>query len=285
MRSRAGGGLAALMIAGCAAGASNATPLTLRFRPAAGTLNRYVYEQRVTMQADSGTPLPPQDVTLRIYLTQAVGAGAADGIPVTSTIDSLSLDNGALPASFLAAVEGRARGLQTLTVLDQRMRTVRHEVVNRAGLDAGRLDAFEQGTSGLAFPLPEGPVRVGDSWTVTTRLPTGQMLPGAAGPLEAATTLTVRQVRIAGSDTVVLLDVESRLPEAPIPVDMGIGRSALRLSGTLAGEQEFSVSRGTVVRASMAGEIRVEMSGGIAGDRTMGMTLDQRLTIQMLEGP
>lgn len=285
MRLRVGGGLAAVLIAGCAAGASNAAPLTLRFRPAAGTLHRYVYEQRVTMRADSGTPLPPQDVTLRIYLTQAVGAGEADGIPVTSTIDSLSLDNGALPASFLEAVEGRARGLQTLTVLDQRMRTIRHEVVNRAGLDAGRLDAFEQGTSGLAFPLPEGPVRVGDSWTVTTRLPTGQMLPGTAGPLEAATTLTVRQVRIAGSDTAVLLDVESRLPEAPIPVDMGIGRSALRLSGTLAGEQEFSVSRGTVVRASIAGEIRVEMSGGIAGDRTMGMTLDQRLTIRMLEGP
>jgi hypothetical protein len=285
MRLRAGGGLAAVLIAGCAAGASNAAPVTLRFRPAAGTLNRYVYEQRVTIQADSGTPLPPQDVTLRIYLTQAVGAGEADGIPVTSTIDSVSLDNGALPASFLEAVEGRARGLQTVTVLDQRMRTVRHEVVNRSGLDAGRLDAFEQGTSGLAFPLPEGPVRVGDSWTVTTRLPTGQMLPGTAGPLEAATTLTVRQVRIAGSDTAVLLDVESRLPEAPISVDMGIGRSALRLSGTLAGEQEFSVSRGTVLRASMAGEIRVEMSGGIAGDRTMGMTLDQRLTIRMLEGP
>jgi hypothetical protein len=35
----------------------------------------------------------------------------------------------------------------------------------------------------------------------------------------------------------------------------------------------------------MAGAIRLEMTGGIAGDRTLGVTLDQRLTLRTLAGP
>ena len=67
-------------------------------------------------------------------------------------------------------------------------------------------------------------------------------------------------------------------------MDLGIGRSSLRLSGTLVGEQEFSVSRGTVLGGTLAGAIRLEMTGGVAGDRTLGLTVDQRLTLRALEG-
>jgi len=278
------GCLAAAVIAGCAAGAPNdAAAVTLRFRPAAGTSTRYAVEQHLTMRSDSGTPLPPQDVTMRIYLTQTVGDGLAEGIPVTSTIDSATLSGSALPAQMLEPLLERVRGLRTLTVLDARMRPVRYEIVSRPDVHPERLAPFEQGARGLAFPLPEGPVRIGDTWTVAAPLPTGN-IPGTAAALEARTTLTVRAVRIAGPDTTVVLGVESRLPEAPLPVDFGIGQSFVRLSGMLVGDQEFSVSRGTVVRAAMAGEIRLEMTGGIAGDRTLGMTLDQRLTLRTLEG-
>jgi hypothetical protein len=59
----------------------------------------------------------------------------------------------------------------------------------------------------------------------------------------------------------------------------------VRLTGTLAGDQAFSLSRGTVLGGTMAGAIRLEMTGGIAGDRTLGVTLDQRLTLRTLEEP
>jgi len=277
-------GLVAAVIGGCAAGAPNdAATLTLRFRPAAGTSTRYVVEQHVTMRPDSGTPLPSQDVTMRIYLTQAVGVGLAEGIPVTSTIDSATLGGSGFPAPMLEPLLERVRGLRTLTVLDARMRPVRYDVVSRPDVHSEGLAPFEQGARGLAFPLPEGPVRVGDTWTVAVPLPTGN-IPGTPAALEARTTLTVRAVRVAGPDTTVVLGVESRLPEAPLPVDFGIGPSSVRLSGTLVGEQEFSVSRGAVVRTALAGEMRLEMTGGIAGDRTLGMTLDQRITLRTLEG-
>lgn len=287
MNARGWGILAAAVAAGCAAGCAAdrdvAAPVTLRFRPAPGTSIRYAFEQQLTMRPDSGTPLPPQDVTMRIYLTQAVGDGRADGIPVTSTVDSATLSNSALPAPMLATLLERVRGLRTLTVLDARMRPVRYEIVSRPDLPPDRLAPFEQGARGLAFPLPEGPVRVGDTWTVAVPLPTGP-IPGSPQTLEAPTTLTVRAVRVCGSDTTVVLGVESRFPAAPMAMDLGIGRSSLRLSGTLAGEQEFSVSRGTVVGGMMAGVVRLEMTGGIAGDRTLGLTLDQRLTLRTLGG-
>jgi hypothetical protein len=277
--------LAAAVAAGCAADARDvAAPVTLRFRPAAGTSTRHAFEQHLTMRSDSGTPLPPQDVTMRIYLTQAVGDGRADGIPVTSTVDSVTLSNSALPVTMLATLVERVRGLRTLTVLDARMRPVHYEIVNRPDLHPDRLAPFEQGARGFAFPLPEGPVRVGDTWTVAVPLPTGP-IPGAPPALEAPTTLTLRAVRVSGSDTTVVLGVEARFPEAPITVDFGVGKSSLRLSGTLVGHQEFSLSRGTVVGGTMAGVVRIEMTGGIAGDRTLGVTLDQRLTLRTLEGP
>ena len=284
MDARRWGLLAAAAVAGCAADTRDgAATVTLRFRPAAGTSIRYAFEQHLTMRPDSGTPLLAQDITMRIYLTQAVGDGQADGIPVTSTLDSATLSNTALPAPMLATLVERVRGLRTLTVLDARMRPVRYEVVNRPDLRPDRLAPFEQGARGFAFPLPEGPVRVGDTWTVAVPLPTGD-IPGTPGSVEVPTTLTVREVRVSGPDTTVVLGVESRLPDAPISVDLGVGRSSLRLTGTLVGDQEFSVSRGTVVRGAMAGQIRLEMTGGIAGDRTLGLTLDQRLTLRTLEG-
>lgn len=261
-------------------------PLALRFHPRAGAVHRYVFEQVVTMRSDSGTPLPPQDVAMQVYLTQAVGEVGADGVPVTSTIDSASLRNSALPAQMLDALVGRVRGLQTVTVLDDRMRPVRHGIVTAPERDRERLAPFEQGARGLAFPLPEGAVRVGDSWTVAALLPTGQVA-GMGEQLQTTTKLTLREVRVSGSDTIVVVAVESRLPTEPIPIDLGLGGApaSVRLTGTLTGDQEFSLSRGTVLRAGMSGGIRFEMTGGIAGDRTLGMTLDQRLTLRMLGDP
>lgn len=277
--------LAAAVAAGCAAdGRDEAAPVTLRFRPAAGTTTRYAFEQHLTMRSDSGTPLPPQDVTMRIYLSQAVGDGRADGIPVTSTVDSATFSNSALPMPLLATLVERVRGLRTVTVLDARMRPVHYEIVNRPDLHPDRLAPFEQGARGFAFPLPEGPVRVGDTWTVAVPLPTGQ-IPGAPATLEVPTTLTVRAVRVSGPDTTVVLGVESRLPGTAVSVDFGVGRSSVRLTGSMVGGQEFSVSRGTVLGGTMAGAIRLEMTGGIAGDRTLGVTLDQRLTLRTLNGP
>lgn len=283
MSTRIRGGLAAVLVAGCVAGSSRAAPVTLRFRPAAGAVHRYAVGQQVTMRPDSGTPLPSRNVAVRIYLTQAIGEGGADGIPVTSTVDSAAVEGSSLPASLRDAMAGRLRGLEVLTVLDQRMRLVRRQIMNRADPDAASLAVLEHGTRALTFPLPEAPVRVGDSWTVAVPVPTGQVLPGMTEPLQASATITVRDVRIADSDTMVVLDLAARIPDTTVTVHLGPRQSIVHVSGTLAGDQEFSVPRGTVVRASLAWEVRLDMTIGMPGDPPVGMTLGQRLTIRMLE--
>jgi hypothetical protein len=285
MRMRVPGGLAALCVAGCLAGAPSAAPVTLRFRPAPGAAYRYALEQRITMRPDSGTLLPTRNVVVRAHLTQQIGAPGADGIPVTSTVDSVALDSAGLPAAMRDAMAERLRGLRIRTVLDQRMRPVRQDVLNGEDADVASLAVLEQGARGLAFPLPEGPVRVGDTWTVAVPVPTAQVLPAMPRPLEASTTITVRDVRIAGSDTTVVLGVAARIPETAVTVELSMRQSEVRVSGALAGDQEFSVPRGTVVRTSLAWEVRLEMTLGIPDDPPVGLILDQRLSLRMLEGP
>jgi hypothetical protein len=211
--------LAAAVVAGGAPDARDAAvPVTLRFRPAAGTSTRYAFEQHLTMRSDSGTPLPPQDVTMRIYLTQAVGDGRADGIPVTSTVDSATLSDSALPVTLLTTLVERVRGLRTLTVLDARMRPVHYEIVNRPDLHPDRLAPFEQGARGFAFRCPRA--RYGSA----TRGPSRCRCPAARSPALRRHSRGRRRSRargaVSGSDTTVVLGVEARFPEAPITVDL-----------------------------------------------------------------
>ena len=64
--------------------------------------------------------------------------------------------------------------------------------------------------------------------------------------------------------------------------DAGAGaRQTLKLSGSLAGELLFSVTRGAAVRSSMGGNMRVNVSGGPQG--AMEMSLQHVASLQLTE--
>jgi hypothetical protein len=63
------------------------------------------------------------------------------------------------------------------------------------------------------------------------------------------TTLTVREIRIKGGDTAVVLDVKSTYPTTPVRVLIAGLRASMKISGDIGGHQEFSITRGTVVAA------------------------------------
>jgi len=138
------------------------------------------------------------------------------------------------------------------------------------------------GVKTMTFAFPEQPVGQGDSWTVATELPMGQ-LPGASAsrPGTALTTLTVKEIRIAGGDTTVVLDVKTTFPPDPIQLDVAGQRATLRLTGTMAGSQQYSLTRGTVVEGTLKGTMKMNITGGALGQQGMDMSSDAETTLRL----
>src|SRR3989454_8920008 len=138
----------------------------------------------------------------------------------------------------------------------------------------------------MAFPLPEGPVGVGDSWVAEHELPLGHQALNASGPLKSRTKITVKEIQIAGADTSVLLGIETSFPEAPITLmqrgEAGARQTGtLRLSGNLSGEQLYSLQRSAQVRAMMGGTIRMKTGTTGQAEMTMAMTRSEEHTSEL----
>jgi hypothetical protein len=134
----------------------------------------------------------------------------------------------------------------------------------------------------MTFPLPPGPVGVGDSWTAETELPLSQ-LAGGGTPIMATTRLTVKEIHADGPDTTVLVALTTTFPRDPIKVVQPGGVLTLKLSGSLAGEQLFSVGRGAVVKSSRSGTMRINTTGGTMGPEGSNITVKQSISLQLSE--
>ncbi len=138
------------------------------------------------------------------------------------------------------------------------------------------------GLKAMVFPLPEEPVGPGDSWTVATELPVGQ-LPGASRSGASRTKLTVREIRVAGSDTTVLLDVETTFPTDPIALTVGGQPATVRLSGSLAGDQVFSLSRGVVMSGTIKGTMKMNVSSAALGRQGMVLSSENQTSLKLAD--
>ena len=174
------------------------------------------------------------------------------------------------------------RGLRSTVLFDERGQVVRTDFVPAPGVPPEMTAQMAAGVKTMSFAFPLEPVGQGDSWTVATELPMGQ-LPGASASRSgtARTTLTVKEIRIAGSDTTVVLDVKTTFPNDPIQLDVGGQRATLRLSGTMLGGQEYSLTRGTVVAGTLKGTMKMNITGGSIGRQGMDMTSDAETTLRL----
>lgn len=274
---------AVLVLAACGERATG-PKITLRYHPPAGAVYRYTLEQHNAM-AMQGGPLAgmgKQELVMRIHFTQAVKGPVPGGVEVQVTFDSTQMEAPGVPPEMMARELARLRGLRSTVLFDERGQVVRTDFVPAPGVPPEMTAQMAAGVKTMSFAFPLEPVGQGDSWTVATELPMGQ-LPGASASRSgtARTTLTVKEIRIAGSDTTVVLDVKTTFPNDPIQLDVGGQRATLRLSGTMLGGQEYSLTRGTVVAGTLKGTMKMNITGGSVGRQGMDMTSDAETTLRL----
>jgi len=259
--------------------------LTLRYHPPAGSAYHYALEQHNTMRFEGGPmgAMPEQSLTMRMYYTQLVGSVAAAGTAVTVTFDSTALESpGMTPGAMQPALD-KMRGMKSDIVYDDRMHVVSAAFSGVAGQPSPVTEQMGKNLKGMTFPLPEGPVGVGDSWTSENEVGLGERL-GTSAPIKSKTKLTVKEIRVAGADTSVLLGIETTFPGEPITLaQQGQGaprRGTMRLSGNLTGEQLYSLSKSAQLHSAMGGTMRISVTGP-PGQGEMKMAMTQQTSLQL----
>ncbi len=266
---------------GCRGGMSG-RKITLRYRPPAGAAYHYALEQQNSMKFEGGpmAAMPAQQFTMRMYYTQAVTGPATGGIGVTVTFDSTAMEAPGMGPGAMGPALDRMRGLKSNIVYDERRHVVSASFSGLAGMPSPITEQMGRNIKGMSFPLPDGPVGVGDSWTTETELPLGHAL-GASAPLKSRTKLTVKDIRVGGADTAVLFAVETSFPSDPVTVSQQGQSVTMQLSGSLAGEQLYSLTKGAPVHSAMGGTVRINVKGGQAGPQGMTMAMEQQTSLQL----
>jgi hypothetical protein len=275
--------LTVLPAVGCAGGQK----IALRYHPPAGAVYHYALEQNTKISVHSGplAGMGRQEMTMRMHFTQTVkGPATGGGTEVQVVFDSTSMEMPGVPADAVTAQLARMRGLRSTVVFDDRAQILHTDFDGGQNMPPGMANQLAAGIKAMTFGFPEKPVGQGDSWTMTTELPLGQ-IPGAnasqAGP--ARTTLTVREIRVMGSDTSVFLDIKTAFPSGPIQLTFGGQQATLKLAGQLAGDQEFSLLRGAVMGGTMRGSMTMNISAPALGMGAMEMATDTQNSIRMVD--
>ena len=278
---------AAFLAAACGERGGNApSKVTLRYHPATGAVHRYALDQvnKMNMEAGPMAGMGEQRLTLRMHFTQNVTGPVPGGIEVKVTFDSTHMEAPGMSPEMMARELDRLRGLVSTVLFDERAQVVRSDMGAAPGVAPELAAQMATGVKAMAFALPEQPVGPGDSWTVATELPVGQ-LPGASGAGASRTKLTVTEIRVVGADTTILLDVETTFPGDPIALTIAGQAATLRLSGSLAGDQVFSLSRGVVVSGTMKGTMKMNVSGGPLGRQEMVLSSETETSVRLADAP
>jgi len=269
-------------LSGCRGGGGGGPKVTLRFHPPAGAAYHYALEQQNSMKFVNGPmgAMPEQSVTMRMYFTQLVAGPAQGGTAVTVTFDSTAVESPGMGAGMMQPALDRMRGMKSALVYDDRMHVLSAAFTGVTGAASPMTEQMGKNLKALTFPLPEGPVGVGDSWTSETDLPLGEQV-SASTPIKTKTKLTVKDIQVAGADTSVLLVIETTFPGAPIKLSQQGQQVTMKLSGGLTGEQLYSLSRSAQMRATMGGTMRINVKGGQGGQGEMTMAMTQQTSLKL----
>ncbi len=241
----------ALVAAGACRGGASGPKVTLRYHPPAGAAYHYALDQQNAMRIEGGqmSAMPEQTFRMRVYYTQQVNGPAQGGVAVTVTFDSTSLDAPGMGPGAMRPALDRMRGMRSDVVYDERMHVLSAAFTGLAGAPSPVTEQLGNSMKSMAFPLPEEPVGVGDSWVTEHELPLGQQALSTSAPLKSRTRITVKEIQV--------------------------------VSGNLSGEQLYSLKRSAQVRAMMGGTIR--MKSGAAGQPEMTMAMTQQTSLQLTE--
>jgi len=271
-----------LAVAACGGGGPK---VALRYHPPAGAVYHYALEQRTQVSIQSGplAAMGKQQLFMRMHFTQTVKGPTDGGTEVEVVFESMTMEMPGVSPDVVARELAKLNGLRSTVVYDERGKVVRSTFAPAPGVPPELRKEMATGVQAMTFGFPDKPVGQGDSWTMTTELPLPQ-LPGTntspAGP--AKTTLTVREIRVAGSDTSVVLDIKTAFPSGPIQVSSRGQAGTLKLEGELAGHQQFSISQGAILDGTIKGSTKMHMTNAMLGAKGMDMLTDTESSIFLL---
>jgi len=263
------------------AGCGDAHKVSLRYHPPQGAKYPYTIEQQNGVKFETG-PMrnqPEQKIVMHIFFTQTINGPTDGGVGATVRFDSASVDASMAPPGAFGPALDRIRGLTNDVVYDERRNVVRSTTAGTTEPNPVN-EQLVKGMKGLSFPFPEKPVGVGDTWTAEVDLPLGQVA-NAGAPLKARTTVTVKEVSTTGPDTTVLLGLETTLPDAPIVMTQQGQTITMKLSGSLAGDQVYSITRAAAVHSQLGGTIHINVVGPGLGAEGMNMAMTQATSLTL----
>lgn len=260
--------------------------VALRYHPPAGAVYHYGLEQRTKISMQSGplAAMGNQQLFMRMHFTQTVkGPASGGGTAVDVVFESMEMEIPGVSPDLIARELAKMNGLRSTVVYDERGQIIRNDFAPAPGLPPEMVSQMTASIKSLTFGFPDHPVGRGDSWTVTTELPLSQV-PGAnaseAGPTR--TTLSVREVRIAGSDTSVVLDIKTAFPSGPIHLTFSGQQGTLKLDGELTGHQLFSISRGAIQDGTIKGATKMHVTTAMFGTKGIDMVTDTESSMFLL---
>jgi len=275
-----------LTVVGCSGGKT-----LLRFHPRAGTY-RYTMQQAmkggVSAGGDGGPVMSAGEASITAQVREVIAGPREDGVGVTWSIDTLTISSPqqgmrARVESTLATRIARVQATRLDVVYDDRMIPTKTQVTDPlARADEGMQISPRSAAHAFAFPLPVDPVRKGDEWRAADEFP----LEGVTGtrPIDVQYILTVRDIRVDGADTTIVIGIATKFPDTPLTMtEQGVTVQA-KVTGTATGQQEFNLTQGVLVSGTMDGNIRVDMTGGQLRT-TLAMTLELHITMRRVGGP
>jgi hypothetical protein len=278
--------LAVLAVASCGDGGSK---IAIRYHPPAGAVYHYALEQKtqVTLRSGPLTGLGKQQLNMRMHFTQVIkgpATGVVGNTEVEVTFDSTSMEMPGVPADAMERELAKMRGLRSTVVFDERAQIVRTDFGQHQDATPEMRNQMAAGIKAMTFAFPEQPVGRGDSWSVNTELPIGE-LPGndASQAGAARTTLTVREIHAEGADTTVVLDIKTEFPTGPVRLTIAGQQGTMTMSGALTGNQRFSVTRGAVTEATLKGAMTMNVTIAMFGAQKMVMMSETENALRLVD--
>ena len=278
----------------CAALGCGSDKVLLRYHPKANTTHRYTLDEQMKVAvAGASASLPAMDMGMSVQLRERIGeanrggvggVGGVGGTAVSWSVDTLTFRppagmDAASPA--FASQIARVKAMSFDLVYDDRRIPLKVQVHDPLGAAAAEGRRVTGNVEMFNYPLPVEPVGKGDHWRVETDIP----LPETGGPVSVQSVLTVKDITVAAGDTTVVFEVSTQFPEQPIAISRMGQTMTMKLSGTITGEQAFSVSQGMVLDATVSGTIKMAMAVPGLPSVPMSLSLDMQATLKRLAGP
>ena len=266
-----------LGLAGAACGGEG-PKVALRYHPRAGAVYHYGLEQRLQLHAESGplVSMGTQQSVMHIFFTQTVkGPASEGGTEIDVVFENLTMEAPGVSSDRAAAQLASMQCMCGTVVVDDRGKVLRSDFARPPGVSVDVTKQLTTSIQAMTFGFPDYSVGRGDSWTITTELPLPKVSGAdvsAAGP--ARTTLTLRDIRIAGADTSVVLDITTQFPSGPINLSVAGQQATLKLDGKLVGHQQFSISQGAILDGTIKGIVTMNIAGPLFGSTGMRVATD-----------